>query len=100
MPNPCLGINSNFLHLYTYSGSNGNAMVWRMLDTTEYYDEATSSWRLGPPLPTPARSLSAGIPISDTEVLLFGAMTDPTGFIENNVGPQMDNKVLLFDVPD
>ncbi len=76
-----------------YFSVNG---AWRdrTLDSTEFYDEASGEWRLGPPLPHPMRSISA-IAKSETKVLLFGAMLMPNAFsiIEGIV-----NKLVEFDV--
>ncbi len=66
-----------------------------ILDSTEFYDESSGQWKLGPPLPHPMRSLVA-ITKSDTEVLFFGGMISPTG--DSTLKGLIGDKVLLFDV--
>ncbi len=66
------------------------------LDSTEYYDEGSGSWRLGHPLPAPMRTITA-IPKSGTEVLLFGGMILPTGQDEDT-NDKLNSKLVLFDV--
>ncbi len=65
------------------------------MDSTEFYDEATGQWKLGPPLPHPMRSIAA-IAKSDTEVLLlFGALILPTA---HDTTEGIVSKLVLFDV--
>ncbi len=69
--------------------------MYRILDSTEFYDESSGQWKLGPPLPHPMRSFVA-IAKSETEVLFFGALISPTG--DATLGGLIEDKVLLFDV--
>ncbi len=76
------------------SGSGGKHR--RTLDSTEFYDEASGSWKLGPPLPAPMRAMVA-IPKSDTEVFLFASIIIRTA-LETESNEKFNKKLVLFDV--